>query len=114
MDTIRNLALLVLVAMLWSAPGASGSTAEAPAPPLDWMAMIAVAVPALLAILKLLVPAVPPALIPFLAPVLGMVIDIVSAWFAGNPPSPLVGATWGMVGVGLREIIDQTKKIGSR
>lgn len=71
--------------------------------------VIVAAVPLTLAGLKAL--AEPPKwLLPLLAPLLGAVADVLTAYLANTPVNPVLGAALGGLGVWLREVIDQLKK----
>jgi len=76
-----------------------------------WLTFITAAVPLLLAWLKRLVREIPGWMIPVLAPFAGALLDT-GLHYTGIYASsqPLLGAAAGMAGVGLREIIDQSKK----
>lgn len=91
-------------------PSAAGVTVSAPASPSLWSALIPVAVPALLALVKLFVPKIPSAWLPILAPILGAAGDLVLHFAAGTQLNPLVGALLGSAGVGIREIQDQVRQ----
>lgn len=70
---------------------------------LDWHALIAVAVPVVLAGLKKLVDRLPPRWLPLLATLLGMVADALVSLSTGGEVNVLAGAAAGLLGVGLRE-----------
>jgi len=53
---------------------------------------------------------IPSALLPILATALGVALDYVNQLVTGGGHGVVVGALLGMGGVGLREILDQTKK----
>ena len=76
-----------------------------------WQGIIALVVPLLICGVKLLIPKVPKALLPILAPVFGAGLEIVlySAGASGAA-NPVAGAILGGLGVWLREVVDQLKK----
>ena len=80
---------------------------------MDWVTLlpglIPVIVPLVLYGVKLLIPKVPKALLPILAPVLGGLVDAGLAYASGTAANPILGAALGSAGVGLREIVDQVK-----
>lgn len=104
-----GLALLALAALVTlptfaadAAPPA-GLAPAATAPP----AWITLAVPLVIAALKWFIPRLPSVWLPLLAPALGMLCD----WLlSSSHSSPLLAAVAGSAGVGLREIVDQTRK----
>lgn len=72
--------------------------------------LIPLAVPVLIAVAKYFLPRVPLWLLPILAPVLGALIDFLTALATGNAANPLIGALFGSAGVGVRELLDQVKQ----
>jgi hypothetical protein len=58
---------------------------------------------------KKVFPVVPGALLPVVAPVLGVALDFL-AQFAGAESNVWLAAGAGLAGVGVREALDQTKK----
>jgi hypothetical protein len=72
--------------------------------------VIPLLVPLAIAFLKLILPRVPSAWIPVLAPILGMLADLAAAKATGGVSSPMIGAVLGSAGVGLREVVDQLRK----
>lgn len=72
--------------------------------------LIAVIVPIVLYLLKKLIPALPPALLPILAAALGPAFDYAIAALAGLPASGATAVLYGLAGVGLRELQDQLRK----
>lgn len=75
-----------------------------------WQALIPVAVPLLIAILKWAVAFIPAWILPILAPILGGLLDAGIAYLSGGTASPIVAMILGSAGVGLRELVDQMKK----
>lgn len=71
--------------------------------------LIVMAVPLAVAALKK-VATVKPWLIPVLVPLLGAIGEAIAAYVSQTTPSPLVGSMLGMVGLWLREFVDQMKK----
>lgn len=72
--------------------------------------LIAALVPVIVAAFKTLLPKVPTFLLPLLAPILGAAGDLLLGLLAGVPATGWKGALAGLAGVGVREIVDQTKK----
>lgn len=72
--------------------------------------LIAAVVPVIVAAFKKLLPKVPTFLLPLLAPLLGAAGDFLLSLLAGVPATGWKGALAGLAGVGVREIVDQTKK----
>jgi hypothetical protein len=79
-----------------------------------WTSLIALAVPILISLTKLLLPSIPKVALPILAPILGAALAIVG-YYTGlmGESHPLIGALLGAVGVWLREVVDQLKKLGT-
>jgi hypothetical protein len=98
-----------VLAQATNAPSAGG-TATATSTVSAWVALIPLAVPVLIMVLKWLVPNIPSVALPIIAPLLGAGADI-ALHYAGYST---LGATWGALlgsaGVGLREIADQIKQ----
>ncbi len=81
---------------------------------MSWVQMlIPVLVPILIAAGKLVVPRIPGWLLPIVAPVLGGVVDAVAAYASGGTANPVVGMALGSAGVGLREIVDQMRRVAT-
>jgi hypothetical protein len=76
-----------------------------------WRTLIPAAVPLLIAVLKGLLPKIPKAALPVMATLIGAMLDIGQSYLSGHAASPILGAALGAAGVGLREIVDQTKKM---
>jgi hypothetical protein len=72
--------------------------------------LIAVLVPIVVAAVKKMLPKVPSWALPLLAPIIGAAGDAILAVLAGIPMTGWQGALAGLAGVGVREIVDQTKK----
>lgn len=97
----------VLVAQTTNTPPVPpGSTPN----PLSLAALIPFVVPLLVAVIKGVVPKIPKVALPILAPILGAGLDIVLQ-FTGGGTSLIWGAVLGAAGVGLREAIDQIRKL---
>lgn len=75
-----------------------------------WQLLIPVIVPMIIAGLKAVIPKLPTRLIPFLAPVLGALIDVLLNLADLGGGMGLLGAIFGSAGVGVREKIDQARK----
>jgi len=84
------------------------------APPADllgWVNMLIVAAtPLVIAGIKWLRPRIPSVALPFIAPVIGVALDQLTALVSGHQSNVVLGAAAGGVGVWLREIVDQSKK----
>ena len=71
--------------------------------------IIPILVPLLIAVGKWAIPSIPSWALPIVAPALGALADWLLALAAGTAVNPLVGALLGSAGVGVRELVDQTK-----
>jgi hypothetical protein len=104
------LTALVLTPMLLlaqtNAP-AGGAPAATSSSPSAIVALIPVAVPVLIALLKLVAPNLPTLWLPILAPILGAGADIALHYAGVSTLGAVWGALLGSAGVGLREIHDQ-------
>jgi len=94
--------------------GTVTNAAGAAAPGLDpalLMPLVTAAVPIVLAVVRKVAAKIPTWVIPIAAPFLGASIDVL-LYQVGvyGQQQPLVGAFFGMAGVGLREIVDQMRK----
>lgn len=76
----------------------------------DWTLLISFVVPALIAAVKTLVPWVPKAVLPILAPLAGAAVELVGYLVGMWPSDPLRGAVFGALGVFIREVYDQLRK----
>ncbi len=99
-----------LAANAATGPLADPGSAGGPASPGPWEMLIPVLVPVAIAGLKFLVPKVPPAWLPIIAPVLGAALEITMHFAGLSTGNGVVGALLGSAGVGLREIVDQLRK----
>ncbi len=90
---------------------ADSSSAGAPGSASPWQLLIPVLVPVLIAGVKWLLPKIPAVALPILAPVLGAALDIVLHYAGATGSNGLLGAVLGAAGVGLREVVDQVKKL---
>jgi hypothetical protein len=88
----------------------AGST-SAGAPGSPWQLLIPVLVPVIIAGVKWALPKIPPIALPILAPVLGAGLDIVLHYAGVTSSNGVLGAVLGAAGVGLREVVDQVKKL---
>lgn len=89
-------------------PGMASRTGSAS---LSWFAItIPVVVPLLIMVIKLLLPKIPSAWWPVVAPVIGVIADFAGSQVSGLEGNPALGALLGSAGVGLREVVDQLKK----
>lgn len=84
---------------------AAASTGISPDSIVQWLTPIIV--PLVIAGLKKVLPAIPSALLPIIAPILGVVIDLVNNLATAHQTNFLVAAALGLAGVGLREVKDQ-------
>lgn len=105
------LALFTVTGFAQDAVAAVADAAVVTAPkPSIWLAIIPIVTPLIIAGIKWGIPRVPTKLLPILAPILGMALDLVLHFAAGTNLNPTAGALLGMAGVGLREAVDQVKK----
>tara|TARA_R110000868_G_scaffold329464_1_gene590306 strand:+ start:108 stop:458 length:351 start_codon:yes stop_codon:yes gene_type:complete len=74
------------------------------------LTLIPLLVPLAVACIKFLLPKVPKALLPILAPAIGAGIDAVASYATGHQSNLIAAALLGSAGVGLREIFDQVKQ----
>jgi hypothetical protein len=99
-------ALLIAQEGATVAQGAADAAAAQP-----WqLAIIPVLTPLIIAGVKLLMPKIPTVVLPFLAPVLGAAIDLIAHFATGANLNVWLSAGLGLAGVGLREIVDQSKQ----
>jgi hypothetical protein len=75
-----------------------------------WMMLVGIAVPLLIALAKQEIPKLPGWALPILAPLLGAGADYLLGLAGMNNAGPLIGAAYGLAGVGLREIKDQVQQ----
>ena len=66
-----------------------------------------VIVPLVIALAKSWAPQIPSWALPLIAPVLGVVIDVINSYASGQANNLVVAALLGLAGVGVREIKDQ-------
>ncbi len=111
---IRTIAVLALVALPFAAlaadaaaPAANGGSPSVS--PLT--ALIPLAVPVVIALLKAFLPKIPGMALPIIAPMLGAVADIALHYAGVTTLGPLWGMVLGSAGVGLRELQDQLKQV---
>ncbi len=76
-----------------------------------WSLVIPAVVPVVIAGVKWALPKVPSVWLPVLAPVLGAGLEVVLHYAGLTSGNGLVGAMLGSAGVGLREVIDQVRKL---
>jgi hypothetical protein len=94
-----------------AASAAPAATQSAPALSNAWLILIPALVPIIIAVIKLLLPRLPKVWLPILAPLLGAATEwLLSGQFSQGT---LLGAIAGAAGVGLREIVDQVKKLAA-
>lgn len=102
--------LLFIAVMLFAAGAFAGPAPEAAPEGFDWMSVVAqaitVATPIICTLVvsgvRKLVPKIPPAALPLLSAVLGIIINVVQQQ-AASADSILVGAVLGLAGTGLYE-----------
>lgn len=75
-----------------------------------WQALIPIAVPLIITLLKNLIPKLPKKYVPFLAPLIGAVIDILLNLVDLGAGMGVVGAFMGLGGIGVRELVHNTSK----
>lgn len=114
MNTLQRLNLwalalaVSLISLCAAEDSGSGTTAA-----VTWASlMIPAATPLLIAAVKALVPRIPPVLLPIAAPVIGAALQIVLNYAGMTDSGTLTGIILGAAGVGLREAVDQVKKLG--
>jgi hypothetical protein len=66
-----------------------------------------VLVPLLIAGLKKVLPSIPGYLLPIIAPVLGVVLDLINSFATSHATNLWAAAALGLAGVGVREVKDQ-------
>jgi len=77
---------------------------------LTWQqSLIVVLTPLIIAGLKKLIPSVPKGVLPFLAPICGVLLEVVSHLATGSTLNPWAALALGAAGVGLREAVKQLK-----
>jgi hypothetical protein len=108
--------VILLTAMIaWSADGAPASGPATATAVSIWTILTPVLVPVVIALLKIGLmywgAKIPKALIPVIAPILGAGIDYITSGTLGAGTA--WGAALGLSGVGLREIVDQLRNLGS-
>lgn len=69
-----------------------------------------VVVPLIIAGMKLLMPKIPSWILPLIAPVLGVLINIIDQAVTSHAGNIWLAAALGLAGVGVREVVDQTKQ----
>lgn len=119
--TIRTSLLLLtaLLALIAFAPPAFAETAatsagdalSAPTKPNWALAVIPVATPILISLIRWAAPKTPKVALPILAPLLGATLDIVIYLAGGQTQGTLSAALLGMAGVCVREAVDQATKL---
>lgn len=75
-----------------------------------WQMLIPIVVPALIAILRAYIPTIPKKYVPFIAPLLGAIIDILLNFAHLGGGVGAVGAVLGTAGIGVRELSRIRKK----
>lgn len=68
-------------------------------------------VPLIIAGVKAVQPKIPTFVLPLIAPIFGVLIDIINSYVNNSHPSLLIAAILGLAGVGIREVVDQLKPI---
>jgi hypothetical protein len=83
-----------------------------PADAVSWVNLIIAGLtPVVIAGIKFITPRIPGVALPFIAPAIGLALAQIEAWVTGNPASLVLGAAAGGLGVFLRELVDQSKKL---
>lgn len=72
--------------------------------------LITVLTPLIVAGIKLLIPKIPKVALPWIAPAVGVLLDMLSHYTLGADMNVWLAAGAGLAGVGLRELADQSKK----
>jgi hypothetical protein len=63
--------------------------------------------------IKWLTPKIPPVVLPLIAPVIGIILDQLTALVSSHQSNLFIAILSGGAGVWLREMVDQTKKVGA-
>ena len=115
MDAASLVLATTIAAFVFGAASALAAEAapDQAAAKFPWETLIVPVVPVLIAILKILVPKIPKAALPIMAPLLGAALDIAASYLGTGTANPVWGAVLGAAGVGLREIVDQMRKLGA-
>ena len=108
--TFTLLSLLLAPLAVVAADAGLVAPAAPSASPSPFTALIPLAVPVFIAVLKAFIPNIPGVWLPIIAPVLGAAADIVMHYASVSTLGPLWGAVMGSAGVGLRELQDQLKQ----
>ena len=74
------------------------------------LALITAATPMVIALVKWAAPKIPSVYLPFAAPLVGMLVEMLAHVATGVGVAPLVAAFAGLAGVGAREATDQLRK----
>lgn len=79
-----------------------------------WAYLIAVVTPLVIAAIKKVVPTVPKVALPCIAPFVGLLGGIGMNALVGSHLSWIDGASLGMIGVFVREVVDQARKAANK
>jgi hypothetical protein len=74
------------------------------------LAAIPILAPLIIALVKMAWPKIPAGMLPYLAPVLGVILDAIGALTTGAALNPWLAASLGLAGVGIREMVDRAKQ----
>ena len=109
--TLAFLGLLAVTAVTCVAATAGLDAITPAVAQLPWqLALIPVLTPLIIAGVKLLIPKIKTALIPIIAPALGLVLAVISSLTTGHELNAWLAMALGLAGVGAREIVDQLKQ----
>jgi hypothetical protein len=104
------MSVIALPVAAFAADATVGGAAQSASGISPFTALIPLAVPVVIALLKAFVPKIPSLALPILAPLLGAFADIALHYAGVATLGPLWGMVLGSAGVGLRELQDQLKQ----
>ena len=124
MRTKRNLLGLVLLFSIFvvlpcsfaaeattNAVPTTGTTATQVSFP--WVAILTAIIPLIISLLKAALPLVNTRWLPLVSAIIGLLAELLLNFAGFSLPVPGLGSVLGLAGVGLREVCDQLRKIGT-